>query len=70
MIVQMTGVVSDEGSLVVLEGFELNERGEQGAVVKFAAEWRYAIDLAAAVEEGEEAICEIEDWQIIGKVEA
>lgn len=63
--VQVNSVVRDEGTLVVFSGYELTESGEVRHEITFVADHRYAQDLVDAIEENEDAICGLEDWQIL-----
>jgi hypothetical protein len=60
MIILATGFVRDEGTLVLLSGLT-----EHNRPVTFAVEHRYAADILAAVEAGEEPECEVPHYLIV-----
>jgi hypothetical protein len=60
--IMVTGFVSDEGTLVLLSGLT-----EDNQEVIFAVEHRYAPDILAAVEAGEEPVAEVPDYLIVGQ---
>jgi hypothetical protein len=62
MEITATGFVRDEGSLVLLSGLT-----EDNQEVIFAVEHRYASDILAAVEAGEEPVAEVPDYLIVGR---
>lgn len=59
--ITVTGFVRDEGSLVLLAGLT-----EDNREVVFACEHRYAQDILAAVERGEEPVAEVPDYLVVG----
>ena len=61
-LITATGFVRDEGSLVLLSGLT-----EDNQEVIFAVEHRYAADILAAVEAGEEPVAEVPDYLIVGR---
>jgi hypothetical protein len=62
MEITATGFVRDEGTLVLLSGLT-----EDNQAVVFACEHRYAADILAAVEAGEEPVCSVPDYLIVGR---
>ena len=54
------GLVSDEGSILVLSGID-----EQGTCFWFAADHRAGHSIMEAFAEGEEVEVEVESWQIL-----
>jgi hypothetical protein len=56
----VTGLVRDEGSIVLLSGLT-----EDNAEVVFACEHRMAPDILAAIEAGEEPVAEIPSYMIL-----
>lgn len=61
--ITVTGFVRDEGSLVLLSGLT-----EDNQEVIFACEHRYAGDILAAVETGDEPVAEVPDYLIVGRL--
>jgi hypothetical protein len=57
-----TGLVRDEGTIVLLSGLT-----EDNTEVVFACEHRYATDILAAVEAGEEPLVEVPDYMMVGR---
>jgi hypothetical protein len=60
-LITATGLVRDEGTLVLLSGLT-----EDNQEVVFAVEHRYAPDILAAVEAGDEPVCDVPGYMIIG----
>lgn len=60
MIILATGFVRDEGTLVLLSGLT-----EYNRPVIFAVEHRYAFDILAAIEAGDEPECEVPSYLIV-----
>jgi hypothetical protein len=60
-LITVTGFVRDEGTLVLLSGLTEDNRD-----VVFACEHRYAPDILAAVEAGEEPLVEVPSYLIVG----
>lgn len=66
MQVLVVGPVSDEGTIVVLEGVN-----EDGSTIHFGVDHRPAQDiLNALIEEEEDIYVEIEGWQVVRRIEA
>jgi hypothetical protein len=59
--ITVTGLVRDEGTLVLLSGLT-----EDNQEVVFACEHRMAPDILAAVEAGEEPVALVPDYMIVG----
>jgi hypothetical protein len=59
--VMVTGLVRDEGTIVLLAG--LTDHNEE---VVFACEHRYAPDILAAVEAGDEPVAVVPSYMIVG----
>ena len=68
--VLVRGLVRDEGSIVVLWGYELDEADDVTAnVVHFAAEHRAAQVILEALEADEPDVTVwLEDWQILSRI--
>jgi hypothetical protein len=58
-LITVTGLVRDEGTLVLLSGLT-----EDNQEVVFACEHRLAPDILAAVERGEEPVAEVPGYMI------
>jgi hypothetical protein len=65
MEITVDRIVSDQGSIVVFEGLN-----EDSLRVSFGADHRPAQAIADALASGEEPVCFVEDWQILGGYEA
>jgi hypothetical protein len=59
-LIEVTGVVTDEGTIVVLSGVDA-----VGREVTFAADWRMAQDIVTAIAEGEDVLTAVEPWAIL-----
>ena len=60
-----TGLVRDEGTLVLLSGIDPTELPGEGNVV-FAVEHRYADDILTAIDNGEEDVMvDVPDYLIV-----
>jgi hypothetical protein len=57
-----TGLIRDEGTIVLLSGLT-----EDNTEVIFACEHRYAGDILAAIEAGEEPVADVPDYMIVGR---
>lgn len=62
MRLTVTRMIEDQGSVVVFEGD--NEVGPTTTHL-FAADWRPAQDIVAALERGEEPQVDVENWQLL-----
>jgi hypothetical protein len=62
--VEVTGAVQDEGSVLILEGRDV----DTGDVVRFVAERRPALRILEAVEAGEEPVASVPPWAVWGRV--
>lgn len=66
MILALDALNRDEGTIVVFEGFDpANPEANRYLV---AVEHRAAQDLVDAIEAGETPECEVETWQILGRI--
>lgn len=65
MQIEVSKVNSDQGSVVVFEGYEIDANGDQGNTVTFAVDHRMASDLVDALFDDETPTIYIEDWQIL-----
>lgn len=61
--VQVTGLVRDEGTIVVLEG-----TNDEGETVRFACDHRPAQDIINALEAGQDPEAAVASWQFVGGV--
>lgn len=70
MIVDVTAVLRDEGSVIVFRGEELDENGvDYKGTVTFACDHRPAQAIVGALKENLSDICvEIEEWQVISRI--
>jgi hypothetical protein len=59
-LVTVTGLVQDEGTIVVLSGLD-----EDGCNVVFAVDHRPAQAILDALEAGEEPVAEVPDWAFL-----
>ena len=59
--IEDTSEVGDEGTVIVLEGFN-----DEGDLFFFATDRRPALDIIAAVQAGEVVTVEVEPWQLLG----
>jgi hypothetical protein len=59
-LVTVTGLVRDEGSIVVLRGLD-----EDGCNVIFGADHRMAQDILDALGMGDEPVAEVPDWAFL-----
>jgi hypothetical protein len=66
MRLTVTGVESDQGSIVLLQGIEYETDRE----VVFGADHRPAQDIIWALEQGEDVEVEIEGWQVVRSLPA
>lgn len=66
MMLALYALNRDEGTIVVFEAFDPATRGEKHYLV--AVEHRAAQDLVDTIEAGEAPVCEIEAWQILGRI--
>lgn len=57
---EVDGLVSDQGSIVVLSGLD-----NKGDCFWFGCDHRYAQDILSALENGEAPRVEVESWQIL-----
>ena len=57
-----TKPIADEGTLVVFQGTD-----EDGAIVNFVVEHRYAQDVVNALNAGEEPVCAVPDYMILAR---
>jgi hypothetical protein len=67
MLVNVTEVIRDEGTVVVFAG---QETGTGIRSIHFAVDHRLARDLIEAIadgEDGEAPLAEVEEWQILGE---
>lgn len=62
-LINVTGVLRDEGSVVVFEGFDHHS----GEAVTFAVDHRPARGLASVVLNGEFTLARAEQWQILSR---
>lgn len=60
--ITITGLVSNQGTIVVFEG-----ETDDGVIVQFGVDWRPARDIAQALEEGEIIEVDVADWQILSR---
>lgn len=65
MMIRADAVVLDEGSVVIFRG-TLLEEGEEGSV-RFACDHRMAQVIASAIDEGEEPVCDVPEWALLGR---
>ena len=61
MDIIVTGLVADEGTVVVFEGDDQTS----GVTVVFAVDHRPARDIVTALNSGEQPLAVIESWQVI-----
>lgn len=66
MLLALDAVNRDEGTVVVFEGFDPSNPAPNRYLV--AVDHRMARDLAAAIDEGAAPVCEVEPWQIVGRI--
>lgn len=68
MFVRLTELASDQGSVVLFNGLELDEDhgAETGFSVTVAVDHRPAQDIAFGLECDEVIMVEVEDWQVFG----
>jgi hypothetical protein len=66
MQVTVDRIVSDQGTVVLFSGLDES----QTLRVTFAVDHRPAQAIADALGAGEDSVCEVESWQIIGGDEA
>lgn len=62
----VTGIVRNEGSIVLFSALPIGKVGSEN-LVTFAADRRPAIDICAALACGEDVEVELEGWQIVGR---
>lgn len=62
MQVVVTDVVRDEGSIVLMQGLTTDGSDR---VITFACDHRPAQEIVAALEQAEDALCWVEDWQVV-----
>lgn len=63
--VTATGIVHNDGSVSVFRGTE-----DDGTVVHFVVEHRYAEDLFWAITGGEEPVCAVPHWAVVRRTPA
>ena len=64
--ITVTGIVRDEGSVVVFRGFHDDSPHADEAEIRFACDHGPAQVLADALAAGEWPLAGVADWQIIG----
>lgn len=72
LTVEVSGIVADEGTIVVAEGVVVEDPDVEhpmdsivGRHVRFGGDWRPMREVEYALERGEEVRVEVEAWQLL-----
>jgi len=66
MLLALDALNRDEGTVVVFEGFDPAHPDTGRYLVAF--DHRSAQDILAMIEQGEAPVCQVESWQMLGRI--